>query len=228
MNVRLTLMENEGNAWCDDSGASHEVACSKEHHLSPDAAIPNVLTYPRYFISDAEGRKLLQQGTMRTEVMQDVRDVKLLREGSFVFSVSGHYLSETGTLSWDFCGEQGGINERLYFNMVHGVCYPHYIETLDGELSCDGEWTSGTLLSQPIKPLSASSSLSTVRFREELGLLLGAFVGLIALALLIAKRLANNRHAYKASNLRVWMGQSMPKLSCCKKMTAQGVGVSTI
>ena len=186
VNVRLTLMESEGNAWCDDSGASHEITCSKEHHFSPDATIPNILMYPRYFISDAEGRKLMQQGTMRGDAEEDVREVKLPREGAYVFSVSGDYLSETGTLSWDFCGEQGGINERLHFNMVHGVCKPHYIEVLDSELSCDGEWSTGSLFdTHPIEPLSASSKLSAMRFALHIGLAVGAVVGVVALVMLV-------------------------------------------
>ena len=137
-NVRLVLEESEGSAWCDDSGATHDFDCSKENvNTSPDATLPNLLTYPRYFISDAEGRVLLEQGTMRVGTVEDVREVKLPRDGSFVFSVSGHYLSESGTLSWDFCGEQGGIGERLHFDMVHGVCKSHYTEELSNELSCD-------------------------------------------------------------------------------------------
>ena len=130
-NVRLVLAESEGTAWCDDGGATHESVCSKENVNMPDATFPNLLTYPRYFISDAEGRVLLEQGTMRVGAVEDVMEVKLPREGSFVFSVSGHYLSESGSLSWDFCGEQGGIGERLHFDMVHGVCKSHYIEELN-------------------------------------------------------------------------------------------------
>jgi hypothetical protein len=185
-NVRLVLAESEGSAWCDDSGATHESACSKENvNTSPDATLPNLLTYPRYFISDAEGRVLLEQGTMRVGVVEDVREVKLPREGSFVFSVSGHYLSEGGSLSWDFCGEQGGIGERLHFDMEHGVCKSHYIEELNDDLTCDGEWNTNSLSSAPIKPLSASSQLSGARFGMQVGTLVVAGVAMVAMVLML-------------------------------------------
>ena len=198
VNVRLILEESEGSAWCDDSGATHDFTCSKENvNTSPDATLPNLLTYPRYFISDAEGRVLLEQGTMPVGAMMDVREVKLPRDGSFVFSVSGHYLSESGTLSWDFCGEQGGIGERLHFDMVHGVYKPHYIEELNGELT-------GNLLSNPISHLSTSSQLSGVRFGLQIGTLVAGAVALVALVLvfLVKGRTSTTKEAQVAKNVQ--------------------------
>lgn len=198
VNVRLTLQERFGDAWCDDSGEYHQLSCSKEHHLSVDATLPNILTYPRYFISDAEGRVLMQQGTMRVAVEEDVREVKLPREGAFVFSVSGHdtssvpdrrFLSGSSTISWDFCGEQGGLNERLHFNMVHGVCKPHYIEQV-GELSCDGEWSTDTaLLTQPTMPLRDSAGITRLRFGLQIETLVASLIGVIALIVLVAVKI---------------------------------------
>lgn len=187
--VRLTLMDSENIAWCDDSGATHEISCSKENHFSPDATIPNILTYPRYFISDTGGRTLMQQGTMRVNAAEDVRDVKLPREGAYILSVSGHYLSVSGTLSWNFCGEQGSINERIHFNMVNGVCQPLYIETLNSELSCDGDWiTRSHFIAPTVEALTASSKLSSVRLGLHVGLWISMVFGVLALVILLASK----------------------------------------
>ena len=128
---------------------------------------------------------LLEQGTMRVGAMMGVREVKLPRDGSFVFSVSGHYLSESGTLSWDFCGEQGGIGERLHFDMVHGVCKSQYIKVLNDDLSCDGEWSTGLLLTAPIKSIAVSSQLAETRFGLEIETLVAFGVALVAMVLML-------------------------------------------
>ena len=125
---------------------------------------------------------------MRGGAVEDIRDVKLPREGAFIFSVSGHYLSEDGTLSWDFCGEQGGIAERLHFTMEHGVCKPHYLETLSDDANCDGEWSTGSHLTSAFKPVTASSQLSGLRSTLHVGVVLVAFLMMMAIALMFSKK----------------------------------------
>lgn len=130
---------------------------------------------------------------MRVAEEENVRDVKLPREGAFVFSVSGHdttsasdrrFLSESSTISWDFCGEQGGLNERLHFNMVHGVCKAHYIEEV-GEVSCEGEWATSQLLTSPIDHLLASTELSEIRSGLQIAILISGAIGGIALLVIV-------------------------------------------
>ena len=173
----------------------HDVTCSAEHHLSPDANLPNILTYPRYYISDGEGHNLIAQGTLRDDTIEDVTNVKLPREGAFVFSVSGHDLFESGSLSWDFCATEGVIGQRLHFNMVHGVCKPHYVEVIP-ELSCEGEWSSSVDLSHSHTELQDSSFLNSFRSSLNATSLVAFVLAACAVALVL---IAAGRRLYSHS-----------------------------
>jgi len=205
VDVRLALMTSDGGSWCDDSGASATFACTKDHHLSTDATLPNLVTYPRYYISRTDDNRVVASGTLRTNATEWVTSVSLLREGSYVFSVSGSYgsvswdrraLEVSNTLSWDFCGEQGGINERLHFDMVKSVCHAHYIEEVDA-LSCDGEWSTGTLLTNPIEKITASNELQSIRSVTSAVEFVAAACVVAALALVVvaARRSAMKKFA---------------------------------
>ena len=97
------------------------------------------------------------------------------------------------SISWDFCGEQGGINERLHFNMVKSVCRAHYIEEVDGELSCASEEPNGVQLTEPIEPLKASSSLQNLRSSMSTLLLGVAACVAVALTILVVNMRNNNK-----------------------------------
>lgn len=134
----------------------------------------------------------MQQGTRRSDaVEEEVRDVQLPREGAFVFSVSGYYSSEDGALSWDFCGENGGIGERLHFHMEHGVCKPDFLEFLDTELSCADETDVGVALTAPVKDITASPSLKQLRTWMHAGVLSVAMLMAVAFTLFLIKRPSN-------------------------------------
>jgi len=199
VDVRLALMTSDGGSWCDDSGASATFACTKDHHLSTDATLPNLVTYPRYYISRTDDNRVVASGTLRTDATEWVTSVKLLREGSYVFSVSGTYSGDS--ISWDFCGEQGGIGERLHFNMVKSLCRAHYIEEVDGELSCESEELGGMLLTDPIEELKASSSLQNIRSSLSTLLLACAVCVAAALAVLAVKvRSYNSKKSFARLN----------------------------
>lgn len=173
--------------WCDDSGDTHVLTCSAYSYYSRDPTLPNILSYPRYFFSDHDGRLLLEQGTLYSDVSSSARSVTLPRDGSFVFSVSGHYLAG-GSLSWEFCGVSGGVNERVYFRTRHGICEVINMETVNDGLSCENEWTSGFLLSDPILPIKASTSLHNERIAFGVLEIVGGVLGLVALVLVVRRR----------------------------------------
>ena len=116
------------------------MTCSTEHHLTPDARIPNILAYPRYYISEANNHTLVKFGTLRNGTVAETTTVKLNDDESYVFSVSGHYSHDSGNVTWHFCGENGGLGERLYFDIVDGVCVSDRVETIPA-LSCENEWS---------------------------------------------------------------------------------------
>ena len=181
--------------WCDDSGGSSTLTCDKEHHLSSDASLPNLLLYPRYYISRTDDNRIVASGTLRTDETEWVTSVQLLREGSYVFSVSGTYTSE-GYVSWDFCGEQGGINERLHFDMVKSVCRAHYIEEVSAGLTCYESLGGSSLLTNPIESLQLSGGAQYFRnYVAPFATLIGGLVVMLALVAMIAQRRKQRKFA---------------------------------
>lgn len=187
VDITFQLGESHKNGWCDDSGDSHAYFCSKEGDLSPDASLPNLLTYPRYFIADTDTYKVIQSGTMNLDVRNMDVTVPLPSEGSFVFSVSGHYLSGN-TLTWNFCGLSGTISQRVHFRMRDGLCEATDFEPLDDPPGdqCKNEWSTGMLILSPIVPLGESESLSAIRYDVNVLTVVAAITGLLALALVVA------------------------------------------
>ena len=120
--------------------------------------------------------------------------MQLLREGSYVFSVSGTYTSE-GYVSWDFCGEQGGINERLHFNMVKSVCRAQYVEEVGDATACYTELGGESVLNKPIKELKATNALRV--FRSDLSVLFMVAAALVVAALAVAITVAKRRKSRK-------------------------------
>lgn len=155
-----------------------------ENLLSDDALLPNSLTYPRYFISNAENLELMQSGTMIRNVKHEYNTVKLPPDGEFVLSVSGHN-TEGGEISWDFCGMSGVLGECLHFRMRNGLCEPIDFMTKVTSHSCEGEWTTGMLLLSPIVPLAASAQLEKERMELNFATVLSAVLGVIAVVLLV-------------------------------------------
>jgi hypothetical protein len=184
--VLFTVYESGRNGWCDDSGAMHNTSCSKESFFSPNPDIPNILTYPRYFIADHDGRLLLEEGTMLSGAKTVEKSVTLLADGEFVFSVSGHY-SYGNTLTWSFCGVPGGLNQRLYFRMRNGLCEAMDLDPVDESLSCDNEWSTGMLLASPIAPITASATLQNERFALGVMELVAGALGLVALVIVMVQ-----------------------------------------
>ena len=166
------------------------LTCDKENHFSSDASLPNLLLYPRYYISRTDDNRIVASGTLRTDETEWVTSVQLLREGSYVFSLSGTYTSE-GSVSWDFCGEQGGINERLHFDMVKSVCRAHYIEEVSGGLTCYESLGGSSLLTNPIEPLQLSSGVQY--FRNNFAPVI-VFVGSAIVTLVLLMAVFKQRH----------------------------------
>jgi len=186
VDISFVIGESHRNAWCDDSGNTHSYFCSKEGDLSPDATLPNILTYPRYFIADTDRNKVIQSGTLNKDVRRVGVTVPLPSEGNFVFSVSGHYLSGN-TLTWDFCGLSGTISQRVHFRMRNGLCEATDFEPLDDPAGdqCEDEWSTGMLILSPIVGLEESTSLATIHYELNLVTVVAAVMGLIALALVV-------------------------------------------
>jgi len=186
VDISFQLGESHRNAWCDDSGDVHSYFCSKEGDLSPDATLPNLLTYPRYFIADTDTNKVIQVGTLDLDVRHKSVTVPLPSEGSFVFSVSGHYLAGN-ELTWNFCGLSGTISERVHFRMRNGLCEATDFVPLDSSSGdqCDGEWSTGHLLLSPVIPLAESDTLATIHYDINVFTYVAAALGLVALGLVL-------------------------------------------
>mmetsp|Transcript_9304 Transcript_9304/g.20449 ORF Transcript_9304/g.20449 Transcript_9304/m.20449 type:complete len:523 (+) Transcript_9304:17-1585(+) len=87
--------------------------------LSQDVMdVPDILTYPKYYIMNEQKTKVLKSGTVcksrTTEYCEDV----VPPEGKFVYRVTGFNNDAT----WEFCGMTGSSNDELVFSMHHGKC----------------------------------------------------------------------------------------------------------
>ena len=101
-----------------------------------------------------------------------------------------------GSLPWDFCGEQGDINERLHFDMVKSVCRAHYIEEVSAGLTCYESLGGSSLLTNPIESLQLSGGAQYFRnYVAPFATLIGGLVVMLALVAMIAQRRKQRKFA---------------------------------
>jgi len=82
---------------------------------------PDVVVYPRYYITSEDRTKLMHVGSLCLLNTEEICELILPREGKFVFRVAGYERIE-GETSWSFCGVNGLLNEDLQFEMRNGKC----------------------------------------------------------------------------------------------------------
>ena len=166
--------------------------------LSGDALLPNTLTYPRYFISNTANNDLMHHGTMYEDVLDEVIIMPMPRDGSFAISVSGHN-TDGGALSWSFCGVSGGLSDRLYFTMRHGICEAVDFVPLSSSHTCENEWTSDSLLLSSMLPLGPSSLLKLERKELNIMTALAVGLGFIAIVLIVVHLKEKSGHVRAAN-----------------------------
>ena len=76
-----------------------------------------------YYISDADGRRLVSTGTLCND-MFSYQCWQPLLDGSYVLRVGGALDSNGVDHSWSFCGKDGGIQTQLLFKVSNGQCEP--------------------------------------------------------------------------------------------------------
>ena len=81
--------------------------------------VPNLLTYPRYYISNDADGSIVSEGTLcRGDNSTCTNELK---NGNYVFRVGGH---AKGDETWEFCGVEGIVGEELSFIIAGGSCLP--------------------------------------------------------------------------------------------------------
>jgi hypothetical protein len=114
--VIAELYSATGNAWYNAEGGWTGVC---DAALSKDVIdVPDVLTYPKFFIMNEDKTKVLQKGTVCDDRETEFCEEPLPHHGNFVFRATGYSTDAT----WKFCGEEGSVNEELVFSMKAGKC----------------------------------------------------------------------------------------------------------
>jgi len=107
--IDFTLEDGDSDSWY--SGGWVEPALLR---------YPDVLVYPRYFITNAEGDELIHEGALCENVPDFICHEIMPPEGKFIFRVAGYDVD--GDIAWDFCGVHGGMGIEVEFEMHHGKC----------------------------------------------------------------------------------------------------------
>eukprot|EP00602_Paraphysomonas_sp_CaronLab_P003918 CAMPEP_0185017106 /NCGR_PEP_ID=MMETSP1103-20130426/60_1 /TAXON_ID=36769 /ORGANISM="Paraphysomonas bandaiensis, Strain Caron Lab Isolate" /LENGTH=966 /DNA_ID=CAMNT_0027546363 /DNA_START=40 /DNA_END=2940 /DNA_ORIENTATION=+ len=140
--VTIDLFDEQENGWYDNSGDSTPVCDSELCENADDDScesnvpdVPNILSYPRYFIMNDKRTKLIKYGTIcKNDRGVEYCDEVLPHDGHFVFRVAG-VEPDGDDATWEFCDTEGGINEELQFTMKAGKCHPG--PKLTAEEYCD-------------------------------------------------------------------------------------------
>lgn len=122
--IDFTLMDSDNDGWFETGGWSEPC----------DLRYPDVLVYPRYFITNAEGDELIHEGSLCEIESEKICHEHMPHDGKFIFRVAGFV--KDGSISWDFCGVQGGIAEEVEFEMDHGKCKA--LQTFTANELCTG------------------------------------------------------------------------------------------
>ncbi|CAE7551278.1 unnamed protein product, partial [Symbiodinium microadriaticum] len=110
------IMELYGGSWYNGDGGMTGVC---DAAVSADVIdIPDILTYPKYYIMNDKKTKVLQEGTVCKDRSTEYCEDPLPHDGNFVFRVTGFDTDAT----WRFCGAEGSANEELVFSMKAGKC----------------------------------------------------------------------------------------------------------
>jgi hypothetical protein len=101
---------------------SGEICQGDPNCTATTPAVPDFLTYPRYYILNEDKTEIIAEGTIcKDDKSFEVCENKLPREGHFVFRVAG-IEPQGDSATWEFCGEKGSINTELAFSMKRGNC----------------------------------------------------------------------------------------------------------
>jgi len=141
--IDFTLEDADADSWFSPGGWVEPASLS----------YPDVLVYPRYFITNAEGDELIHEGALCDTVSDFICHEIMPPEGKFIFRVAGY--DDDGDIAWDFCGVHGGIGVEVEFEMHHGQCKAlqvftaddlchgvHSVAVLKGELVLNGVKTA--------------------------------------------------------------------------------------
>lgn len=151
--VGITLFDLDKDSWYDDSGI-YVAPCEDS-----DIEMPYELIYPRYFITNIDRTEIVANGSMCLHEHFEVCEEILPPKGKFVFRVAGYELVE-GDATWKFCGEEGGINDELQFEIHDGKCHA-ISNVLNAEDMCDGILTNVIYLGVLKLDLTVNSGVVT-------------------------------------------------------------------
>jgi len=76
-----------------------------------------------YYISDANGDKLISTGTLCGDLLS-AECWQVIPDGTFILRVGGGLDADSGDHTWDFCGKTGGSQRQLLFTVSQGECTP--------------------------------------------------------------------------------------------------------
>jgi hypothetical protein len=163
--VRIDIYDEMSNGWFNKQGGSSGV-CDSELCRNNTAEscpadildVPDITTYPKYYIMNEKKTKLIHDGTIcNPKRGVDICEEVMPYDGTFYFRVAGvEPIGDAAT--WKFCGREGGIDEELEFFMRHGKCVPGAQTT--AKKYCDGL--------ESVTTISATIFLTGIRFNEEL------------------------------------------------------------
>jgi hypothetical protein len=114
--VLIQLFDSDNDGWYDDVLENEWVnPCNY-------MMFPNVLSYPRYYISNDDRTKLIHSGSLCLHDDKEICEEILPREGEFVYRVAGFDDNGDASITWDFCGVKGTLGQELEFSMKGGKC----------------------------------------------------------------------------------------------------------
>jgi hypothetical protein len=127
--VLIQLFDSDNDGWYDDV-ANWTNPCD----IGSDLMFPNVLSYPRYYISNDDRTKLIHSGSLCLHDDKEICEEILPHEGDFVYRVAG--FDQGNNLTWDFCGVKGTLGQELEFSMQGGKCVAGAL--MSASEICDG------------------------------------------------------------------------------------------
>ena len=124
---------------------------------------PTVLTYPKYYISNADRTKLIHSGTICGPHSPEKCQEVLPYDGKFVWRVGG-YDANPDDIQWHFCTVDGGLGQELSFTMKNGKCIPG--DMIDADDYCNGVVTLAMFVGElRVSVQSAEEELSVAETR---------------------------------------------------------------
>ena len=156
LNFPFVLIDETSSirGWYEDTGNNRDMC---------GLPTPTLLSYPKYYISDAARTKLIHSGTICGPHSPEKCQEVLPYDGKFVWRVGG-YDANPDDIQWHFCTVDGGLGQELSFTMKNGKCVPG--DMIDADDYCNGVVTLAMLVGQlRVNVQSAEQELSVAETR---------------------------------------------------------------